>query len=95
MTVAVLYAADFARRHTRGDYESSWLTSDREGATPAKRSSSYSLLIVTPEGKVMRKRRILARDDAEAAQCAKALRCEWNLELWKGSTLIGEFPALP
>ena len=71
------------------------LTSDREGATPAKRSSSYSLLIVTPEGKVMRKRRILARDDAEAAQCAKALRCEWNLELWKGSTLIGEFPALP
>ena len=70
------------------------LKSDREGATPATSSSSYSLLIVTPEGKVMRKRRILARDDAEAAQCAKALRCEWTMELWKGNTLIGEFPAL-
>ena len=71
------------------------LKSDREAATPATGSSSYRLLFVTPDGKVMHTRRILARDDAEAAQCAKALRCDWSMELWKGSTLIGEFPALP
>ena len=68
--------------------------SDHEAATPATSSSSYRLLFVAPDGKVMHKRRILARDDAEAAQCAKALRCEWTMELWKGNTLIGEFPAL-
>ena len=70
------------------------LKSDREAATPATSSSSYRLLFVAPDGKVMHKRRILARDDAEAAQCAKALHCEWIMELWKGNTLIGEFPAL-
>lgn len=57
--------------------------------------AAYRLLIIAPDGSVLRTRRLLARDDAEAIQCTHALRCEKStLELWKGNALIGELPPL-
>ncbi len=62
-----------------------------EDVSPA----AYRVLIIAPDGSVLRTRRLLARDDAEAIQCTDALRCEkWTLELWKGNILIGELAPL-
>jgi len=63
----------------------------REQVSPA----AYRLLIIAPDGSILRTRRLLARDDAEAIQCTHALRCEtWTLELWKGKILIAELAPL-